>query len=104
MIDPVRPCIKALYGHPDAGGYWEKHCEKHLKKCGFVVVPDWRSVFWHPVLKLLLAVYVDDFKMSGPKDSLTKGWKLIRDGIKTDDPALVGKDLGCYHRISERYL
>ena len=45
MRDPVCRLRKALYGHPDAGGYWEKHCEKHLRKCGFVPVPDWRSVY-----------------------------------------------------------
>ena len=36
--DPVVPMQKAVYGHPDAGGYWEKHCEAHLRKCGFVLV------------------------------------------------------------------
>ena len=32
--DPVVPLIRALYGHPDAGGYWEAHCEKHLREVG----------------------------------------------------------------------
>ena len=26
--DPVVPLKLALYGHPDAGGFWEKHCEE----------------------------------------------------------------------------
>ena len=30
MKDPVCPLLLALYGHPDAGGYWEEHCEKHV--------------------------------------------------------------------------
>ena len=30
MKDPVVPLIKALYRHPDAGGYWEKHVEKGI--------------------------------------------------------------------------
>ena len=36
-----RPCVRlvrALYGHPDAGGMWERHCEAHLKKVGFVAI------------------------------------------------------------------
>jgi len=37
----------------------------------------WPSVFFHPELKLLLVVYVDDFKMAGPIESMSKGWKLI---------------------------
>ena len=60
----------ALYGHPDSGGLWEMHCEKMLIAVGFIM-PDpegWPSVFFHPQLKLLLVVYVDDFKMSGPKE------------------------------------
>ena len=36
MIDPVVVMRQALYGHPDAGGYWERHCEKGVEKAGFV--------------------------------------------------------------------
>ena len=32
--EPVVPLIRALYGHPDSGGYWERHCEAHLRKVG----------------------------------------------------------------------
>ena len=28
--DPVCPLIFSLYGHPDAGGYWERHCAQQL--------------------------------------------------------------------------
>ena len=45
-------------------------------------------------LKLLLAVYVDDFKMAGPKMNLKEGWRIIREGIKADEPAKAGKYLG----------
>ena len=74
--DPVCPLRLALYGHPDAGGYWEKHCEKHIISIGFQTIKDWRSVYWHPDLKTLLIVYVDDFKMSGPKSSVAKAWLI----------------------------
>ncbi len=60
--DPVCPLVLALYGHPDSGGFWERHCEKHLLARGFVALSDeWRSCFWHPRLSLYLVVYVDDF-------------------------------------------
>ena len=68
----------ALYGHPGAGGYWESHCKERLIARGFTPVPDWNSMYWHSKLKLLLMVYVDDFKMSGPCENMSKGWKLIR--------------------------
>ena len=47
LRDPVVPLIKALYGHPDAGGYWEAHSEKHLREVGFEPVFNWPSVFHH---------------------------------------------------------
>ena len=75
---PRLPSFLALYGHPDAGGFWEQHCETQLKKVGFVPIPDWPSVFRHPKLGTFLVVYVDDFKQSGPSANLAEGWRLIR--------------------------
>ena len=65
--DPVVRLRLALYGHPDSGGFWEKHCEQKLKQVGFDLLfpSSWPSVFFHTGLRLLLAVYVDDFKMAG---------------------------------------
>ena len=45
--DPVCPLRLALYGHPDAGGFWEKHCDKAVTEVGFDFLPDWPSVFFH---------------------------------------------------------
>ena len=89
---------KALYGHPDAGGHWEQHCNAHLKKCGFNPIENWPNMFHHSELQLMLMVYVDDFKMSGPAENMAKGWKLIKDGLNIDTPGPVSKMLGCYHR------
>ncbi len=97
IIDPVCPLVLALYGHPDAGGYWEKHCDTHLCECGFEAVPGWRSCYFHSALRLYLIVYVDDFKMSGPSENLQKGWDLIRPKIKMDDPTNFNHFLGCTH-------
>ena len=97
--DPVVRLHLALYGHPDSGGFWEQHCEKMLGEVGFQLVfpAAWPSVFFHPTLKLLLAVYVDDFKMSGPSDSMKKGWELISSKIDMDAPTPMGRYLGCEH-------
>ena len=110
---PGVPLVKALYGHPDSGGYWEKHCETHVRSVGFEDIPAWRSCFWHPRLKLLLVVYADDFKLSGPLANLDKGWRLIRKneddppereskGITTGVPTGHGLYLGCLHEITRR--
>ena len=66
-VDPVVRLVLALYGHPDAGGFWEQHCERALKSVGYIQVPEWKSVFMHPKLGVMLVVYVDDFKMAGPR-------------------------------------
>jgi len=97
MKRPVCLLILALYGHPDAGGYWEKHCERHLLSVGFTQIEEWRSCYYHKKLKLFLTVYVDDFKMSGPRENVKAGWKLIRQGVKTEEPTPAGKYLGCDH-------
>ena len=54
-------------------------------------------MFWHPKLKLLLGVYVDDFKMSGPSKNIDEGWKLISSQIDMDTPEDAGRYLGCEH-------
>ena len=92
------PLVKSLYGHPDAGGYWEQHCNAHLKKSGFEPIENWPSMFFHSELQLMLMVYVDDFEMSGPAKNLADGWKRIRSGLDIDDPVLVDRCLGCHHK------
>ena len=74
---PMCRLNKALYGHPDAGTMWEQHCDEAVKSVEFVPVgPEWPSMYYHSKLDLLLVVYVDDLKLSGPKGNLGKGWDL----------------------------
>ena len=40
---PVVQLLRALYGHPDAGTFWERHCNSHCMSVGFVPIPDWPS-------------------------------------------------------------
>ena len=70
---PVVPLVRAPYGHPIAGGHWERHCNSHIAKCGFEAIVNWPSMLWHPTLKLLLMVFVDDFHMSRPQANIAKG-------------------------------
>ncbi len=84
-------------GIPIRGGYWEKKCDGHLTSVGLRTVPNWPSCYLHDQLRLFLTVYVDDFKMSGTKTSLAKGWELLRSGIKMDDPTPLKRYLGREH-------
>eukprot|EP00972_Heterocapsa_arctica_P014814 2183494-Heterocapsa_arctica.AAC.1 len=40
FTQPVVILKLSLYGHPDAGGYWEAHCKAKLIEGGFIVVDD----------------------------------------------------------------
>jgi hypothetical protein len=54
-----------LYGHPDSVSYWEDKCNKDVCEVGFESLgSEWPSVFYHSELKLLLTIYVDDFKLA----------------------------------------
>ena len=77
MVNPVCPLVLSLYGHPDAGGHWERHCDSVLQSKGWSPIPGWRSCYWHQECETYLIVYVDDFKMAGPKKHLKKLWDQI---------------------------
>ena len=104
--DPVVILVLALYGHPDAGGCWELHCNTSMKLVGFKPIPEGQSAFFHPRLKLMLIIYVDDLKLSGPATNLKEGWHLIRSKIITEDPVRASgtKFLGAMHTSYERTI
>eukprot|EP00972_Heterocapsa_arctica_P073564 10864119-Heterocapsa_arctica.AAC.1 len=80
MRRPVVQLKKALYGHPDSGTFWEKHCDTHVRKvCFLPVSEEWPSCYYHEKLKLHLVIYVDDFKLAGPTCNLKKGWSLLQE-------------------------
>ena len=58
---------------------------------------EWPSVYIRKETNLLLVVYVDDFKMSGPKGNLKKGWDLLRTKLEIEPETETGRGLyvGC---------
>ena len=52
-------------------------------------------------MRLLLTVYVDDFKMAGPTNNFEKGWRLVGQRLRMDPPTNMGQYLGCMHRPFE---
>ena len=103
MKRPVCPLVKALYGHPDSGTFWEETCDNHCKEQGFSPIKDWPSCYFQHKLRLFLVIYVDDFKLAGPKGNLAEGWRLLRTkslvtgekGLDIEEPAPIGRYLGC---------
>ena len=102
---PVVRLIKALYGHPDAGTMWEKHCDQAVKKLGFVPIgPNWPSMHYYSKLNLLLVVYVDDLKLAGPEANLAKGWTMLRSLLNIEPETDLGMYLGCTLKKGENRL
>ena len=98
-----RPCVRLLrnlYGHPLAGLFWEKHCEKSILSCGFQKIQGWECMYAHPKHQAFLSVYVDDFKMAGPAGNLPAAWASIAQ-IKMEKPTTVGRFLGCNHAVHD---
>jgi hypothetical protein len=88
--------LLALYGHPDSPTFWEQHCNEQVQMLGFVPFgPEWPSVYFHKELALVLSIYVDDFKLAGPRENLAKGWTLLRSRVELDTPGPLGLYLGC---------
>ena len=48
---------------------------------------------------MYLVVYVDDFKLAGPKRNLKQGWELLQKGLIIEPPTPVGVYLGCGHEV-----
>ena len=94
IADPCCRMLRALYGHPDAGYYWERHCRSIIVKLGFKELENWPNVYFHKERQLLLVVYVDDFKMAGPFKELAWGWAQLKKDIQMDDPLPALPSLG----------
>jgi hypothetical protein len=96
-----RPCcrlIKALYGHPEAGGHWERHLAAIVRELGGVPVPNHPSCFWFGKPKyLLLTIYVDDLLLSGPEGAHAPFWKALGAKVTIEDPEPLDRFLGRHH-------
>ena len=78
---PTCSLVLALYGHPDAGGYWERDCERRITdpKMGWKKLSEeWPSGYWHDEKKAMLIVYVDDFKMAAREKDNDELWKALK--------------------------
>lgn len=99
---PVVRLLRALYGHPDAGSIWEHYCHKQCLSVGFEPVDNWPSCYFHKALKIMLTIYVDDLKVSGPRQNLREGWNLLSSVLDLEPEGpngrAAGRYLGCEHK------
>ena len=93
FVHPVVLLILALYGHPDAGAFWERKCEGALLSCGWTKTC-WQGLFMHKKTNSLLIVYVDDFRMAAKAEYTPRLWDEIRVKLVVDDPSAPQRFLG----------
>ena len=101
MKDPVVPLKKALYGHPEAGGHWERHLIRIIVTPGGKPVKNHPSVFRFNDKSLLLIVYVDDLLLSGPAEHHSWFWDSLRSKVLIEDPEDIDRYLGHHHEFKE---
>ncbi len=53
----------------------------------------------HVEWKLLLTIYVDDFKMAGPRQHVTSRWSALRQHLKLEEVEPAGLYFGCTHKV-----
>jgi len=95
--EPVVILRRNLYGHPLAGLYWQKHCQKALFSLGWEQVKGWECLYKHRADRLFLFVYVDDFKMAGLKCNMKGMWSKIASVLDIEPPLKLPEStyLGC---------
>ena len=91
--------VKALYGHPDAGGLWEAHLKRVLHNLGGQEVIEFPGNFYFPDTKLLLSTYVDDLTLAGPVDQHQKFWEKLTSLVDVEPPEPIYRVLGRNHSI-----
>ena len=67
---------------------------------GFKKIPGdgWNSLFWHPTLRSLLVVYVDDFILASPVQHRDAIWASLQKKLTLEEPDVPDRFLGCYMR------
>ena len=96
-MKPVVLLIRALYGHPDAGGLWEAHLKKLLKQLGGEEIPEFPGNFFFKGVGLMLSTYVDDLTLSGPADAHEAFWEKLTKMINVEPPEPIFRVLGRNH-------
>ena len=96
---PVVLLLRALYGHPDAGGLWEQHLARIIKGLGGREISEFPGNYWFPNRKLLLSTYVDDLTLSGPEAEHQAFWDELTALVDVEPPEPVFRVLGRNHYI-----
>ena len=102
MVDPVCPLERNLCGDPLAGLLWERHLEEALFKMNCEKLQGWECLYVHREQQLFVSVYVDDFKIMGKVEKISKMWKRMRKEIDLEPETELSDNvyLGCNQRLT----
>ena len=98
---PVVLLVKALYGHPEARGHWERHLKFIIKRLGGEEIPECFGNFFFPDTRLMLSTYVDDLTLAGPKESHAPFWKALCGMVDVEPPEPIHRILGRDHLFAK---
>ena len=94
---------KALYGHPLASAFWERHLKDVLVgKLGLIPVDGHPSVFRCPKTSLLVVVYVDDVLVSGPSQHHDAFWQGLQQHVLIDEVESLNRFIGRDHFLHDQ--
>ena len=98
---------KGIIWAQHSGVYWQEYCHKQCEAAGFFnVSTNWPGVYFNDTTKMLLVVYVDDMKCSGPKDKMKETWQALSQNLNLEEPKgdIAGTHtfLGCIHKRSSK--
>ena len=86
FVKPVVLLVKALCGHPDAGGLWEAHLKGFISELGGREVAEFPGNFWFKESGLLLSTYVDDLTLAGPSHLHKDFWEKLTRLVDIEPP------------------
>ena len=72
---------------------WEHHVDKCVRSPGFKPIPGWESLYFHCKYKVVLSVYVDDFKIGGATAHLQTMIDKLRKLIHLDEANPLQEDV-----------
>ena len=99
FVKPVVLLVKALFGHPDAGGLWEQHLKKTIKSLGGQEIPEYPGNFFFPETKLLLSTFVEDLTLAGPTEAHEPFWAKLTSVVDIEPPEPTYRILGRNHLV-----
>ena len=99
FVKPVVLLVKALYGHPDAGGLWEAHLKGFISELGGREVAEFPGNFWFKESGLLLSTYVDDLTLAGPSHLHKDFWEKLTRLVDIEPPEDIYRVLGRNHLL-----